>query len=208
MISFVYFDVGGVLIKDFSGNDGWLQLKKDLGVNPKQDLEFDKWFDELEEQICVGLPADIIIPQLKSKWKLNIPDNYSLQKDMVSRFGSNGSINPVIQKIRSLWRTGLLTNMYPGFLEDLEKRNLLHIADWETVIDSSVEKVAKPNPRIFEIAQQKAVVPGSEILFIENTKRHIESAKSLGWQTFWYDSKNPEQSSQDLLEYIDGCQNA
>lgn len=31
MIKFIYFDVGGVVIDDFSGNDSWRELKVELG---------------------------------------------------------------------------------------------------------------------------------------------------------------------------------
>ena len=41
MISFVYFDVGGVAIKDFSGSDKWTELKKEVGVTPENDAEFE-----------------------------------------------------------------------------------------------------------------------------------------------------------------------
>lgn len=35
MIKFIYFDVGGVAIRDFNGTDKWENLKKELGI-PKE----------------------------------------------------------------------------------------------------------------------------------------------------------------------------
>jgi hypothetical protein len=45
MTKFVYFDVGGVLIKDFSKTNKWEELKKAKNIT---DPGFDAWFDELE----------------------------------------------------------------------------------------------------------------------------------------------------------------
>lgn len=40
MIKFVYFDIGGVVVKDFSGNNKWNEMKKFMGVkkNLKRNL--------------------------------------------------------------------------------------------------------------------------------------------------------------------------
>jgi FMN phosphatase YigB (HAD superfamily) len=38
--------------------------------------------------------------------------------------------------------------------------------------------------------------------FIDNKTENLEIPKQLGWQTFWYDSKDYEQSSNELSEYV------
>jgi len=48
----------------------------------------------------------------------------------------------------------------------------------------------------------KAGVPAPQILFIDNTQENIEAAEKLGFQTFWYDSANYQQSSQKLTRFI------
>ena len=101
MISFVYFDVGGVVILDFSGTNKWEMVKKEWGI----------------------------------------------------------------------------TDAY-----------------WDVVIDSSVVGLAK----------QKAGVKGDEILFAENSPKNIDTAQSLGWQTFLYDPVHHEESSHKLLEFFFG----
>ncbi len=47
MISFVYFDLGGVVIRDFSGTNKWEEVKQEWGLT-------DKYWDEFEPKLCAG----------------------------------------------------------------------------------------------------------------------------------------------------------
>jgi putative hydrolase of the HAD superfamily len=60
----------------------------------------------------------------------------------------------------------------------------------------------KPDPRIFEIAQQRAGVPANEILFVDNKQSHCEAAQALGWHAFYYNSADREQSARDLAAFL------
>lgn len=164
MIKFVYFDVGGTVIKDFNGTN-----------NNEHDLE-----------ICSN----------------KFPVKFSTVLELVKGYKKNKSIWPVIQETIKHCPVGLLTNMYPGMLTEIKKQELLPQMKWNVIVDSSLESFAKPGKEIYEIAQEKAGVNTNEILFIDNTPVNIETARSFGWQTFLYDSKDYELSSKNLLEYI------
>ncbi len=175
MIKFVYFDLGGVVIRDFSGTDNWVELKNERGIT-------DDYWDKFEPELCVG------------KQKI---DN-DLLNAFVSRFEKNPSIWPVIDKIHKSCKIGLLTNMYPGMFKAIQNAKILPDVAWSVIIDSSVEGIAKPDSEIFKLAEEKAQVKGQEILFVENSPGHVQAAKSFGWQTFLYDSAHPADSSQKL----------
>jgi FMN phosphatase YigB (HAD superfamily) len=87
-------------------------------------------------------------------------------------------------------------NMFPA----IQKRGLLPPVVWRQIIDSSVVKLRKPDLAIYHLAQKRANVLDSEILFIDNQPKNLDPAKSLGWQTFLYDPANPKESSQKLLK--------
>jgi FMN phosphatase YigB (HAD superfamily) len=88
--------------------------------------------------------------------------------------------------------------MYPGMLELIKLKGLLPDVDWDIVVDSSIEGVRKPQEKIFELSEQRAKVRSEQILFIENTQRHIDAAKQRGWNTFLYDPGSLEKSNKDL----------
>lgn len=184
MIEFVYFDVGGVVIKDFSGTDKWDDLRHEFRITE----EF--WEKHYESKLDRGeISKESPIPYDK------------LLEGFVSRFEKNPSIWPVILAIKKHCPVGLLTNMYPGMFESIKNHGLLPNIDWTITIDSSLEKVAKPDREIFELAEKRADVKGDEILFVENTEKHIEVAKTFGWQTFLYDPSEAQKSSNELLRY-------
>ena len=202
MIKFIYFDVGGVVIKDFSGTNKWEELQKGLGLKQSQFEEFISFFDEYEPQVCLGLDIETLVSKLKEKFNLNLPDDYSFLMDFVNRFERNDSIVKVLEKAKEKYRIGLLTNMYPNMLDEIIKKDLIPKTDWDIVIDSSIVKLRKPQKEIFELATKKTMVNPNEILFVENGKKHIDVAKEYGWQTFLYDSSNPEKASEELLKLI------
>ncbi|MDO8487898.1 MAG: HAD-IA family hydrolase, partial [bacterium] len=88
----------------------------------------------------------------------------------------------------------------PGLLQKIKNGRLLPDESYDIIIDSSVVKLAKPDPAIFRLAESKAGIKGNQILFVENSQTHINIAKKLGWQTFLYDSAKPIISSRKLLE--------
>ena len=186
MTKFVYFDVGGVLIKDFSKTNKWEELKKAKNIT---DPNFDVWFDELESKLCLG--------------KATLENVRISLDDFVSRFEVNKTIWPIIKNIKKKYKIGLLTNMYPQMLKFIKERKLLPEVDWDVEIDSSVVSLQKPDPQIYKLAQERAGVDASEILFVENSLGNIEAAQIFGWQTFLYDSGDYEKSSHELLRFLD-----
>lgn len=198
MISFVYFDVGGVVIQDFSGTNKWNEMLSDMGVNENNIEKFMRVWNRYKDRININIDADTLIPVFEKEVGLRFPDGYSFLLDFVNRFEINKSIWPVIDEIRVHCRVGLLTNMYPRMFEAIKTRGLIpNIRSW-VVIDSSIEKVAKPSKKIFEIAQEKAKTRKDEILFVENSPQHLKAAQGFGWQTFLYDSAHPDISSHNL----------
>ncbi len=200
MIKFVYFDIGGVVILDLTANNGWAKMKKDLGITPEKDAEFEEFFDKIEYEVNKGLDVESLIPIMKNKFGLCFSKDYSLLADFVNRFKKNESIWPVIREIQKTCRVGLLTNMYPNMLKAIEGRRLLPKIKWEIIIDSSIEGIAKPDAEIFKLAELKASIKGEDILFVENSKSQVEAARKLSWRTFLYDPANPEKSSNELLK--------
>ncbi|HSX05514.1 MAG TPA: HAD-IA family hydrolase [Candidatus Saccharimonadales bacterium] len=204
MISFVYFDLGGVVIDDFSGNNKWAELKQELGVTPATDTAFEALWQRYLPEICLDRDVDTLVPLLESELGLRLPDGYSLLDGFVKRFYANPAIWPLLARLKSKLRIGLLTNMYPRMFVAIEQRHILPDVAWDVVIDSSVEQLQKPDPKLLAVAQQRAGVPNSQILFIDNSAEHITAAKAFGWQVFLYDSSDHVASVEKLGQLLAG----
>ena len=201
-ISFVYFDVGGVAMLDFSGTNKWEKMKRDICLTDKNIALFDDIWEKHRDRIGIDFDVDALIPLLRQEIGIKFPEDYSMLLDFVKRFEPNPSIWPVLEKIYRKYRIGLLTNMYSRMFNVLKTKGLIPNFDWDVIVDSSVVGFQKPDKKIFEIAQAKAGVSNEKILFVENSSEHVQAAKALGWQTFLYDSANPLQSSQNLLNFV------
>ena len=200
-ISFVYFDVGGVVLLDYSGTNKWIEMQRGLGITPEKESQFEEVWSRYSNEICVSRDVEVYVPLLRKELGLDIPDDYSMLQDFVTRYNPNPSIWPVIEQIHKNTKIGLLTNMYPGLLDAIYSRgDLITSNDWDVVVDSSVVGAQKPDPKIFQIAQGLVDFPPEEILFVENQQRHLDTAKKLGWQTFLYNSSEPEKSTASLAE--------
>jgi len=208
MIKFTFFDVGGVVILDFSGTNHWSSLQKEIGIPPEYRKEFDNFWDKTESQICLGLDIEKLKPEIKKRFKAKFPPDYSLLIDgFVKKFRRNESLWEIIKKISKKTGLGLLTNMYPNQFNEIKKANLLPEFKWDLIVDSSIVNLQKPDREIYEYAQKSSGFKGSEILFIDNLEKNLVVPKALGWKVFLYDCDNVLESNNKLLEYFNELQN-
>jgi FMN phosphatase YigB (HAD superfamily) len=201
-IQFIYFDVGGVAIFDFSKTNKWNEMLDDLGIAGGIRKQFDQLFDEHEEKICMGEDINIFMEEARSKLGIEFPIDYDMIEDFVDRFESNQSLLELLEKLKGNFGLGLLTAQYARMLDMILQKGLLPSDIWDVVIDSSVEKITKPDPKIYSLAEEKAAIPAQNILFVDNKAELLEIPKQRGWQTFEYDPASPEESTEKLKKII------
>jgi len=201
-IEFIYFDVGGVAILDFSKTNKWDEMLKDLEVTDALRPQFDELFNTHKKNIAIGEDPAIFVEEARNKLGVNFPLNYDMTADYVNRFEKNPSMLKLIEKLRKDFRLGLLTVQYLNMLNLIFEKKLLPRDIWEIILDTSVVGITKPDPEIYHMAQTKANVPPEKILFIDNKAKLLEYPKSLCWQVFEYDPANAVVSTKKLEEYI------
>lgn len=201
-ISFVYFDVGGVAIKDFSDTNKWNQLMDAMGVPIDKRDEFNRIYKEYDDRICLGLDIDDTMAVFVEKLNLKIDKDFSMLSYFVDNFEQNLGLWPIVDLIKEKVKVGLLTDMYPRMLDLITTRKLLPPVVWDSIIDSSVEKVRKPMPEMYDLSAARAQTDPQEILFIDNRTWNIEGAQKSGWQTFLYNSSDYDQANKDLANFI------
>lgn len=205
-IEFVYFDVGGVLIQDFSGNNKRDEWMADLGYNALQRAEFRCLWDK-HVLPRVNLDYDVEdFCEIVRENGLPLPDEYSmLLHGFVNRFEANKVLWPLLDKLDPTC-CSMLTNMYSGMLKAIGEADILPpaVSSWNPrfVIDSSVVMAEKPNPDIFKIAQKRTGLRPEQLLFVDNTSANVEAAKAEGWQTFLYDPMDTVISTAALTELL------
>jgi HAD superfamily hydrolase (TIGR01509 family) len=186
-VSFVYFDVNGCLIRFYER--AFARLAEQFSV-PADVIETAFW--HYNDDACRGtmsshdfnlaLAARIGVPELD--WKaqyLEVTEPMPEMQDLLRWTADN-------------YKTGLLTNISPGFMSGLRDQNKIPALPYDAVVDSSEIGAIKPESKIFEIAQARAGVPPSEILLIDDTRGNLNAAESFGWHVLWFDYARPEES--------------
>ncbi len=197
-IKFIYFDIGGVLIQDFSKTNKWQELLDDLGLVGEIRQTFTNIFMSFEHDICAGNDIGKFVMRAEKELNVVFPENYDMTAAIVAKFESNPEFWSFVRRCRERFQTGLLTNMYIDMLNQIHERELMPRVEWNVVVDSSIVKASKPNEKIFEVAESRVTCKPEEILFIENTQRHVDVATARGWQTFLYNIREKEKMNQEL----------
>lgn len=202
-LSYVFFDVGGVIISDFSKTNRWNELLADMGVADSNRSRFMDVWNSHKPRINLDYAIDSMVPELKQNIGLPLPDNFNFLDEFVKRFSANPSILKPLDTIRQFHlRAGLITNMYVGMWEKIQKAEILPEFSFDPIIDSSIVGLAKPDPAIYTYTQSMIHAHPKELLFVDNLEKNTEVAAALGWKTFLYDSSNMETSSKQLDDFI------
>lgn len=202
-ISFVYFDVGGVAIKDFSDSPKWENMIHDLGLDKFDKAKVDLVYNQRDTDLCLGkIHADELVVIYNRQYPVDLDPSFSLLNYFIDHFELNPGIWPIVQKVQQSKKTGLLTDMYLGMLDGIFARQLIPNTSWDSIVDSSVEGVRMPMPEIYALAQERAGVSPGEILFIDNRQKNLDGAVLAGWQTYRYDSSDYDQANLDLAKFL------
>lgn len=126
-------------------------------------------------------------------------------REMMARMGAAALPRPVmLQAIARIREAGLLTaaltNNWISTRDEPEDgtralRDLFHV-----FVESSVEGLRKPDPRIYELACARLEIEPGEAAFLDDIGSNLKSARALGMRTIKVDA--PEQALRELEAVI------
>ncbi|GAA5096919.1 HAD family hydrolase [Nocardia iowensis] len=90
----------------------------------------------------------------------------------------------LIRDLRKRVPVVLVTNATVWLDDDLAALGLTDLAD--DVVNSSIVQIAKPDPRIYAIAADRARVPVERCLFIDDSQINVDSARVIGMAAVHY----------------------
>lgn len=101
------------------------------------------------------------------------------------------------------YRIGILSNTMPELISGLQEKGKLPFVKWDYIIDSSEVKCLKTDPKIYEIAQNRASVAPGELLLVDNDRVALINADELGWQISAFNTYAPEESISRVRQHLD-----
>ena len=144
-----------------------------------------------------GRPLAEMVPERIAEF----PDYADLIRAYATRFNETipGPIPGSLELVERLAARGIplfaITNFGADFWPDFRATQPVfdHFRD---VVVSGTERIAKPDPAIYVLAERRFGLPGSAMLFIDDNAANIASAARLGWQTHHF--RNADDLAADL----------
>jgi FMN phosphatase YigB (HAD superfamily)/DNA-binding Xre family transcriptional regulator len=193
-VKFVFFDVNGCLVR--FAHRGFARLSEESGV-PIDVIETVFW--EYDDAVCRG---DKSLDELNTRLAETLHMLVDWKQHYLSAVEPVAGIAELLQWTQENYHAGLLTNSMPGFVGGMRERGLIPDIALDTIVDSSEVHALKPEARIYEVAQEQAGFPGSEILLIDDSRANLIAAKKHGWHTIWFDYYRPEESIASIRQAL------
>jgi putative hydrolase of the HAD superfamily len=196
-IRFVYFDVGGVLLR-------WYHVLEDFARQYDKPLsDVKSAFDEPDDLSCRGrIDASEMGKRIFDTLKIPQGKRIDFAGFVMENFSAIPQTHEFLKKVKQKYRVGLLTNIHVGFYDLCMSHGHLPNIAYDAVVESCVEHTVKPEEKIYQIAQLRAGVPHENILFIDDFKHNIEAAKKMGWHTVHFDPQEPEKGIADIEKML------
>lgn len=184
-ISAVVFDVGGVLerVDDASWPEVWMQKwerRAGLGAG------------HLAQQLAKHEPMDGVVTgeisedELRRVYAdaLGLDDSQSVEMMSEMWDGYCGELDVAMRdfcaELRPRYRTAILSNSADGARREEQRRyGFEQLVD--VIVYSHEVGIAKPDPAIYQLTEQRLGVRSQEIVFVDDHEPHVRAAEDLGW---------------------------
>lgn len=194
-VKFVFFDINGCLVRFF--HQAFSRLAHETGVSVEQ-IETTFW--HYNDAVCRGEMTLADFNEAFAK-RLGVP-SLNWQSYYIDAVEPISQTQELLPWVLEHYEMGLLSNIMPGFIEALQAAGKIPTLPYSTVVDSSKVKSIKPEPEIYQIAQQQAGVPAEQILLVDDSRTNLMAAEKSGWHTLWFDDYRPAESVEHIRQAL------
>ena len=190
-IRFIFFDINGCLVRFF--HRAFTRLAEETG-EPADVVETAFW--HYNDAVCRG---EMSVKEFDQKLAKQLKvDHIDWQQYYLDAIDPIPQMHELVRWAAQNYHVGLLSNIMPGAIKIMRERGLIPDIDYNAIIDSSEVGAIKPEPKIYEIAQNKANFPASEILLVDDSRANVMAAEKLGWHVLWFDDYRPGESAKHV----------
>jgi len=194
-VRFVYFDVNGVLVRFF--HRAFTNITHDTGA--RADLA-ENLFWRNNDAVCRG---NMTLEELNKAFNKELnTENFDWKSYYLKSVEPMPEVKEFVEWCAKYYEVGLLSNTAPGFLDEMRGSGLIPDVAYNAVVDSSKVGAIKPEPKIYEVAQELAAAEPSEILLIDNERPNLTAADRAGWQVLSFDDFQPGESIAHAKEIL------
>jgi epoxide hydrolase-like predicted phosphatase len=197
-IKAVIWDMGGVILQ-MGDETARLALSQHYSI-PLEEIYWAIFDSPSAKQAGVGQIA------IQEHWR-NVASHLSIPLEEMAefqrQFWSADTIDiqlvDYIRALRQAYKTGMLSNAWDDLRPVIE--NQWRISDaFEDIIISAEVGLAKPDPRIYQLAIERLGVLPDEAVFFDDVLENVQAARQVGLRAAQFE--NREQAIQELEQIL------
>jgi len=195
-VRFVYFDLNGTLVRSYE--KALTKVATEAGL-PVDTVE--KYYWRYDDEVCNGRMSmndfNAAMGEHLGLSDFDWPSHYLEAVEPVE------GMSELVEWVSQNYEVGLLSGTMPGLIQGLADRGKIPLDKFSKVIDSSVVKLLKYGPEIFEYAQAEAGCEPHSILLVDDDKVSIINADRLQWQICRFDAYDPAASIARVKAHLE-----
>lgn len=195
-VRFVYFDVNGTLVRFFERAFTEIAARANKPVEIVETL-----FWRHDGQACRQTETNEQVNKIFAE-ELDMPD-FDWQKYYLENVEITPHTADLVKWAAEYYEVGLLTNNWLGYTDEMLKQKLIPDVKYTAVVESSKYGAAKPDPKIYQVAQEMTGMEPSEIMLIDDNQAYLVGADQLGWHGLRFDGFQPEASIEKVKQALE-----
>lgn len=96
----------------------------------------------------------------------------------------------------------ILTNDLRAFHSEEWIRRMPILGEVDVIVDGSVEKWLKPDPRLYALLSERLGVGYADMVFLDDQASNIRGAEALGITSVWFDVTDPDGSYAQVRKLL------
>ncbi len=182
----VLWDLGGVILRtmDWGPRSRW---EERLGLAHMQLTRLVFESDASRRATLGQATDDDVWDSVAAALQLDPTTRDQLRREYFAHDKIDAALMEFIRGLRRHVRVGMITNAWPGVRRYLETE--FQIADaFDPLIVSAEVGIAKPDPRIYQLALERIGVDASAAVFVDDSEANVIGARWAGMQAVQFSS--------------------
>ena len=172
----------------------------DFHLDPR---EFDNFYEPFDVDANLGkVKIPDVWPKICEHFAITGARGYNFIQSWVSDYQSILPMHELVKTLATKYQLGILSNYYQDFFAECLRQKFIPDINFSPVIISAEVGCQKPDPKIYQIAEEQCGFYGADILFVDDKPENLVPATSLGWQTFLFDYHQPADSTDQLAKIL------
>jgi HAD superfamily hydrolase (TIGR01549 family) len=166
---------------------------------PRSNYVPDKVLDAIDEMIGQVVDDNQFMMAVEASYHLNDEQFWKTLACIVDKYETYPRVWDLLPDLRKTYKLGIINNgtwfTFPYFDAKLKINER-----FDAFISSGVERIRKPEKRIYLHACQRLGVEPRECLFMDDSIENIQAAQQVGMQTIYWG--NREDGYQQLIAFL------